>query len=112
MDTVTVRLTSAWPTDRGLRRPLEGPIDFPVAEALRIVENGCGEIHDKAGEKIVAAAKKAAKKEAAEKEAAEKTAAEKAEAERLEAEKLAAEKQSAAEKEAAEKAAAQASGQT
>ena len=96
MDTVTVRLTSAWPTDRGLRRPLEGPIDFPVSEALRIVENKCGEPVDNAGKKLIAAAKKAAAKEAAEKEAAEKLAAEKAEAERLEAEKLAAEKEAAA----------------
>ena len=44
METVTVRLTSAWPTDRGLRRPIEGPIPFPADEAERIVETGCGEI--------------------------------------------------------------------
>jgi hypothetical protein len=96
MDKVTVRLTSAWPTEQGLRRPLEGPIDFPLEDAMRIVENGCGEIIDKSGQKLVKAAKAAAAKEAAENEAAAKAAAE----------------QEAAEKDAAEKEAAEISAQT
>ena len=91
MDTVTVRLTSAWPTDQGLRRPLEGPIDFPIAEAIRIVETGCGEGADRASKKRIASAKAAAEKEAAEKAAAEEAAAQHAAAEKEAAEKAAAE---------------------
>jgi hypothetical protein len=102
METVSLLLSSPWPTDAGLRRPIEGPITFSIKEAVRIVDTQCGEPVDNAGKKLIAAAKKAAAKEAAEKEAAEKLAADKAEAERLESEKLAAEKE-AAEKDAAEK---------
>lgn len=105
MDTVAVKLTSAWPTDHGLRRPLEGAIDFTIDEAIRIVDNGCGEIPSQADKKRVAAYQAAAKKAAAEKAKAEKLAAEQAEAERLAAEKAEAERL-AAEKAAAEKAAA------
>lgn len=100
MDKVNVRLTSAWPTEQGLRRPLEGPIPFSVNEAIRILDTDCGELIDKAGERLVAAARKAARKEAAEKEAAEKAAAEQEAAEKEAAEKEAAEKE-AAEKQAA-----------
>lgn len=110
METVAVKLTSAWPTDQGLRRPLEGPIDFTINEAIRIVDAGCGEIPNKADKKLVAAHKAAAKKAAAEQAEAEKLAAEKAAAEQAEAEKLAAE-QAAAEQAAAEKLAAEQAGQ-
>lgn len=91
METVTVSLTTAWPTDRGVLRPVEGPVPVSVDEAIKIVDAGCGEIADRAGRKLVAAAKSAARKEAAEKEAAEKLAAEQAAAEKEAAEKAAAE---------------------
>ena len=111
METVAVKLTSAWPTDQGLRRPLEGSISFPVSEAIRIVDAGCGEIASEADKKIVATHKAAAKKAKAEKAKAEKLAAKNAAAEQAEAEKLAAEK-AEAEKAAAEKLAAEQAAQS
>lgn len=44
MDKVTVQLTSAWPTDQGVRRPQEGLIEVSAEDAERIVETGCGTI--------------------------------------------------------------------
>ena len=111
METVVVTLTSACPTDQGLRRPLEGPINFPIPEAIRIIDAGCGEALDAEGKKRVAAYRSAIKKAAAEQAKAEKLAAEKAAAEQAEADKLAAEK-AEAEKAEAEQLAAQQAAQT
>lgn len=61
MSQVAVKLTSAWPTAAGLRRPVEGIIHFSEKEAEQIVAAGCGVLADDAG-----SAKKGKPKKAAE----------------------------------------------
>ena len=44
METVTVALSSPWPTLLGLRRPQEGLIQLPAADADAVVAAGAGQI--------------------------------------------------------------------